>query len=64
MSLQTEYARLLIAGNTYAAYAMERQYALDGLPPELVSVGLKAIDEGRDPMPAIERAFNAATSAT
>jgi hypothetical protein len=33
---------------------IEQDYSLLGYPPEIVSVGLKAIDEGRDAHDAID----------
>lgn len=39
---------------SYICYRIERQHGLDGYPPELVSVGLKAIDEGKDGEAAVE----------
>ena len=35
-------------------YRIEQKYGLDGYPPELVSVGLRAAAEGRDPHEAVE----------
>jgi hypothetical protein len=35
-------------------YRIEQEYGLDGYPPELVSVGLRAIDDGCDPHEAIQ----------
>ena len=53
MSLSEQYFKHMLAGNSEAAYHMERKYALDGYPPELVSAGLAAIDAGEDPLDAI-----------
>ena len=33
---------------------IEQKYGLDGYPPELVSVGLRAAAEGKDPHEAVE----------
>lgn len=54
MKLSDQYFQYMITCNSDAAYHMERQYGLDGYPPELVSVGLKGIDEGEDAHDAIQ----------
>lgn len=48
------YHAAMIAGNTDACIRIEQQFGLFGYPPEMVSVGLKAVDEGRDVDAAIE----------
>jgi hypothetical protein len=45
----------MITGNDAAAYHMERQYGLDGYPPEMVSAIFNAMDKGEDVDDAIER---------
>ena len=42
-----KYTRAILAGHHAECLRIERSFCLDGLPPELVSVGLKAIDEGK-----------------
>lgn len=51
MSAQTlsqQYLKAMIAGNIDRCIRIEQDSGLYGYPPELVSVGLKAIDEGHD----------------
>ena len=54
MTLIERYTKAMIAGNDVACLSIEREYGLDGYPPELVSVGLNAIDQGLDALTAIE----------
>lgn len=58
-----KYMRAMIAGADRTCSAIERVHGLYGYPPEIVSVGLKAFDEGRDVEAAIE-AYLAGESAT
>jgi hypothetical protein len=44
----------MLSGNHVQALAIERRHGLDGYPPDLVSVGLKAAAEGRDALEAVE----------
>lgn len=53
MTLNEQYAKHMISGNTNACIAMEEKYGLHGYPPELVSVGLAAIEAGHAPEDAI-----------
>lgn len=55
MKLSDQYFQYMITGNTDAAYNMERQYGLDGYPPEIVSAIFNAMDKGEDVDDAIER---------
>jgi hypothetical protein len=55
MKLSDQYFQYMITGNTDAAYHMERQYGLDGYPPEMVSVIFNAMDKGENTDDAIER---------
>jgi hypothetical protein len=48
----------MIAGHTHRCIAIEKEHGLFGWPPEIVSVGLKAIDEGADPEQAIDDYIN------
>lgn len=49
------YHRALVANRTHEAIQIEQRYGLYGLPPMLVSVGLEAVAQGRDPWDAIEQ---------
>ena len=49
-----KYMRAMIAGADRTCSAIERVHGLYGYPPEIVSVGLKAFDEGRDVGAAVE----------
>jgi len=49
-----QYARAMASGSHEACLAIERKQGLDGYPPELVSVGLAALEKGQDPYAAIE----------
>ncbi|MCI2809339.1 hypothetical protein [Eoetvoesiella caeni] len=42
------YSKAMISGNFQACVAIEQRHDLYGYPPEVVSVGLKAIAEGQD----------------
>lgn len=53
MKLADKYFAHLLAGNSDAAFILECKFGLAGYPPELVSVALKAIDAGEDPLEAI-----------
>ena len=54
-TLSEKYAQAMRAGNCGICYDIERRAALDGFPPELVSVGLLALEAGEDPYTAIEK---------
>lgn len=60
MKLSEQYAAAMRAGNHDVAFAIERRQGLDGWPPELVSVGLLALERGEDPYRAIAEGFDAA----
>lgn len=49
------YHRCLITNRTAQALAIERRYGLEGLPPQLVSIGLEAVSNGLCPWDAIEQ---------
>lgn len=49
-----QYCQAMIAGNSELCYKIEQYYALDGYPPEIVSVGLNAACEGKDPWEAVD----------
>lgn len=48
------YHRALITNRTEIAVRIEQKYDFFGLSPQLVSLGLQAVTEGRDPWAAIE----------
>ena len=48
------YMAAMLSNNTRAALEIERRHGLDGYPPELVSVGLKAAAEGKDALQAVD----------
>ena len=52
------YAKAMIAGRNDECYRIECEHGLDGYPPEIVSIGLKAASEGRDAHEAIEAYFD------
>jgi hypothetical protein len=49
------YAKAMKAGAHATAYNIEARYGLSGYSPEIVSVGLRAIEAGDDPQEAIEK---------
>lgn len=53
MSESQAYFKAMLANNTDACARIEQKYDLYGYPPELVSVGLRAVDEGKDPEEAV-----------
>lgn len=63
MKLSEQYAAAMRAGNHDLCIAIERRQGLDGFPPELVSVGLLALEAGKDPYAAIGERFDAAVAA-
>lgn len=42
------YSKAMISGNLHACIAIEQRHNLYGYPPDVVSVGLKAIADGQD----------------
>lgn len=62
MKLSEQYAQAMRIGNFDVCIAIEQRHGLDGFPPELVSVGLLALESGRDPYAAIGERFDAARS--
>ena len=48
------YRKLLIDGASHACLLIERQYGLDGYPPEIVMVGLNAAARGEDQHAAVD----------
>lgn len=59
MKLSEQYATAMLAGIHSTCLRIERAQGLDGFPPELVSVGLLALERGDDPYRAISDAFHA-----
>lgn len=53
--LSEQYAAAMVAGHSGVCFEIERKQGLDGFPPELVSVGLQALEAGQDPYKAIEK---------
>lgn len=58
MSHAQRYMQAMIAGRDHVCIAIEQEHGLFGYPPELVSVGLRAIDEGKDADDAIDAYIN------
>lgn len=54
MTKAEAYAQAMSSGAIGACIRLEKENGLFGYPPELVSVGLRAVDEYRDPINAIE----------
>lgn len=50
-----DYHRALITHQPLRAYAIEREYGFEGLPPQLVSIGLEAVSNGLCPWDAMEQ---------
>ena len=48
------YVKAMVDGNDAVMFALETKHGLFGYPPELVSVGLAAVDRGEDPNTAVE----------
>lgn len=54
MTILSSYMEALASNDTQECIAIEQDHGLYGYPPEIVSVGLKAIDMGLDPDAAID----------
>jgi hypothetical protein len=52
-----EYWAAMKIGDIPAALEIERRYGLDGYPPSIVTVGMKALAEGRNMGKAIDKAM-------
>jgi hypothetical protein len=50
--------KAMIAGQDWVCSRMEQDHDLYGYPPEIVSVGLKAFDEGRNVQDAVAEYLN------
>lgn len=48
------YAAAMISGHIDTCITIEKRNDLYGYPPQLVSIGLRAIEEGSDPLEAID----------
>lgn len=59
MSELKRYIDAMRFGNTDACIRIEKQHDLYGYTPEIVSVGLAAVDRGEDAQAAIEAHFDA-----
>lgn len=57
------YTKAMIRGDTERCIAIEEQFGVFGFPPEIVSVALKAVDDGDDKDEALAAYFDAAMSA-
>jgi hypothetical protein len=57
--LAGRYFEAMRKGQEHVCVRIEQDTGLWGYPPELVSVGLHAIDEGRDAFLAVQDYFNA-----
>jgi hypothetical protein len=55
MKLLEQYIKAMREDVLFICMGIEDDNGLYGLPPELVTVGLKAIDEGRDAWEEIDR---------
>lgn len=53
--LSEQYGHAIVMGHLGVAFEIEKAQGLDGFPPELVSVGLQALEAGQDPYKAIEK---------
>lgn len=53
MSEEKKYADAMRCGDLGRCIAIEKSHLLFGYPPEMVSVGLRAIDNGLDALDAI-----------
>jgi hypothetical protein len=60
MSIGAAYIKAMIAGRDGECGRIEQAHGLYGYPPEIVSVGLAAVDEGRDASQAIDDYINGA----
>lgn len=54
MSVTQDYNAALISDDHWRLRQIETEHDLFGYPPQLVSVGLAAVDAGKDPHEAIE----------
>lgn len=63
MSELDAYMRAMIRGYTSTCASIEQRHGLYGYPPEIVSVGLKAVDDGEDCHAAIDAYLTGADDA-
>ena len=52
--LLAQYTQAMISGHTQTCIRIEQENDVFGYPPEIVSVALKAIDDGEDPDAALD----------
>ena len=64
ISQAQKYASAMLAGRHSECLRIEQSFCLDGLPPELVSVGLRAIDDGKCADAAISKYVSNGRKAT
>ena len=53
-----QYQAAMLRGDYLTCVYIEEQHDLLGYPPEIVTVGLKAVAEGKNPQAAIENYLN------
>ena len=54
MSELEQYTKALCRGNIDACIRIEERHGLFGYPPEIVSIGLRAFDDGEDVYAAVD----------
>mgnify|MGYP001767429544 CR=1 FL=1 len=54
MGILERYTKAMASGNIDACIQIEQEYDLFGYPPEIVSVGLAAVDKGLDHLQAVD----------
>jgi hypothetical protein len=55
MSDLQRYAKAMTDGMHHVCVQIEKRHDLYGYPPEIVCAGLKAFEEGRDPLAEVDR---------
>lgn len=58
MSEAERYFKAMVAGQDYICSRIEQNHDLYGYPPQVVSVGLKAFDEGRNVQDTVAEYLN------
>lgn len=58
MSILKQYTEAMIAGQHVRCAHIEQCHDMYGYPPEIVSIGLAAIDDGKDGHEAIDAYIN------
>lgn len=54
MKYLDQYMEAFKRNDVEACLRIEERHGLDGYPPDLVTVGLRAVDEGRDAQEAVD----------